>query len=495
MLRTRFPYVLAAAIIMLFTGAPAQALSRPMDPVILTGADLPELPGIAPGELVAFRWSGDWEQIPVQVDERAVINFTSVYNGNRTYGNLSRLDYVDSGTFTGPDPNPLLDADDEIVFMAADSGEKCPSYFRPPAGARLEPCIEVTLTDPLGGAPGHVYLFVRNGTLDPSAGVFYVDYDFGLLSGDYKSTYKLAKGPNPENTTITTDFYRRHFSDRWKYDGLNIFAGGATGVDILDRHKNLFAPGYCGRSENTFSAAEGAFIINKNGPVRAIRGYVGANSGPRTQRTHHYYAQREDITTHLRVHSIPAIMDFLDYSPAAAGMTYHNNNAPSGVVIDGVPDTVAPGRLQWELVTGPQGSLAMLLNFITDMPTLNATTYYLDNINPPETQCTGDAFAYGSSGTFIIQSIPNTDPAGGAFNILQVLRTMYYLPPNTTTEQVEALNNANDHPLEVTVSIVEPVPVPLPLGWLWALAALLLLAGAGFLKGAVIGFGKTKISD
>ena len=64
-------------------------------------------------------------------------------------------------------------------------------------------------------------------------------------------------------------------------------AGGAR--DILDRHKNLFAPGNCGRSENTFSDGAGAIIVNKNGPVRAIRSYIGANSGTYTHREHLFY--------------------------------------------------------------------------------------------------------------------------------------------------------------------------------------------------------------
>ena len=102
-------------------------------------------------------------------------------------------------------------------------------------------------------------------------------------------------------------------------------------MDILDRAKAQFAPGNCGRSEDTFNDAEGAFIANKSGPVRAIRSYIGANSGPLTQREHIFYERREDIRTFLRVHAIPGIMDYFDYSPAASGMTYKNNVNTGGV--------------------------------------------------------------------------------------------------------------------------------------------------------------------
>ena len=80
-------------------------------------------------------------------------------------------------------------------------------------------------------------------------------------------------------------------------------------------------------------------MINKSGPVRAIRTYVGANSGPYTERQHVFYDRREDITTFLRVHPIPGVMDFFDYSPAASGMTYRNNFNQAGIRINGVPDT------------------------------------------------------------------------------------------------------------------------------------------------------------
>ena len=63
--------------------------------------------------------------------------------------------------------------------------------------------------------------------------------------------------------------------------------------------------------------------------MRAIRSYIGANSGPLTQRDHIFYARREDIRTFLRVHAIPGVLDFFDYSSAAIGMTYRNNATPA----------------------------------------------------------------------------------------------------------------------------------------------------------------------
>jgi hypothetical protein len=413
---------------MALTGCAAQ---RPQDPVVVTGSDVPRLVGAQPQKVIAYRYlNGQWDQVPVQVDERAMVDLGTVYH--QAANGVRVLTYTDPGTFTGPDSNPSVDADDEIALMGTDSGVRAPTGSNPPAinaGSGSELRIHDTLGDP---TDAYVYLYRQTGNLDPGAGRSYVDYQFRLLSGDYKGTYRLDAGPNPEDSTVTTSYYTQHFSDRWADDALKITAGGASGVDILDRHKDLFAPGNCGRSEDTFDAAEGAFIVNKSGPVRAIRAYVGANSGPLTEREHIFYGQREDITTYLRVHAIPGVLDFFDYSPAASGMTYRNSANTGGVTIDGTPDSPSPGKITWETVNGPQGALSIAHRISSDIPGLAWTSYYLDQRNPSgssEVQCTGDGAAYGSSGPWINQGIPNTDPRSAPFNTLKATRTLFFDPP------------------------------------------------------------------
>jgi hypothetical protein len=423
------PRLLALALLALTLGG--CAAQRPEDPVVLTGADLPRLAGVQPAKVIAFRWLGQrWDQVPVQVDERAVIDLAKPKNlapVGQTF-----LTYTDPNTFTGPDPNPTLDADDEVAFMGIDGGIEAPPGQTPP-GIAAASGTKVRIFDATGDpTPSYLYLFQQTGNLDQAAGRPYVDYDFNLLSGDYKSTYKIGAGPNPENSTVTTGFYSHHFSDRWVDDALRITAPGAGGADILDRHKNLFAPGTCARSEDTFSAGPGAMIANKSGPVRAIRSYLGANSGTFTQRVHLFYERRQDITTYLRVHAIPGVMDFFDYSPAATGMTYRNDRNQAGVRVDGVPESPALGQIGWETMDGPQGSLAIAHSVSSDVPGLTSTSYYLDKQTPgggAETQCTGDASAYGSSGPRITQALPNTDPTIGAANRLTTTRHLFYGAP------------------------------------------------------------------
>jgi hypothetical protein len=443
--------LLAAAGLAL--GATGCTLNRPEDPVVLTGSQLPALSSVAAGDVVAFRWLQNWDQVPVQVDERKTVDFGTVYNGASL--GFSTTVYADPGTFTGADSNGNVDSDDEVAFMAKDVGLEAPGDAANPAGVVAGSGVKVRVRSALGGSTkdGWIYLFKRSGSLDPGAGKSYVSYDFNLLSGAYKTTYKLQDGPNPENSTITTPYYVDHFSDRWLNDQIKVKTGDASEVDILDRAKALLGPGNCGRSEDTFDDAEGAFIANKVGPVRAIRSYIGANSGPLTQREHIFYEQREDIRTFLRVHSIPGPWDFFDYSAAASGMTYRNNLNTGGVTIDGVPDTPTDGALSWESVDGPQGGLSTVHTLVTDITSLNNTSHYLDDSTPDsgaETQCTGDAQAFGESGPWLNSSLPNTDPRTTPFNSLASTRTIYFEAPGKANGAARAAEVGSGFQIDVS---------------------------------------------
>ncbi len=457
---------LVASVIAAVGMPPAAAgpVSRPEDPVVVTGRSLRPLFGVAPDRIAAFRReAGAWVPIPVQVDERAVVDFGSEPRANSLPGStgtvygtsaigVAVLQYTDPDTWVGPDPKPAVDGNDEVAVMARDAGEQALGAD-PPEHVDAVTGVELSITDPLEpGAQSWVYLFAHDGTLDPSAGQHLVDYDFSLDSGDYKTTYRRADGPNPEDSTITTAAYAHHFSDRWVDDELHITAGDATGVDILDRHRNQFAPFQCGRSEDTFSDDEGAFVVNRVGPVRAIRSYLGANSGPLTQRTHLFYEARHEILNDLRVHSIPGMMDLLDYSPAAAGMTYRNSAMGGDVTIDGVPDNVSTADSSWQLVRGAQGSLISVrrMTFEQPLPAAAFGSYYLDDTTPPGDLCTGDSAAYGVSGLWVTASIANTDPRYSPYYRFRGRRVLTYRAPGATVAAARLVHRQVAFPLVVT---------------------------------------------
>lgn len=427
----------------------AQHLDRPSDPIVVSGALLSEFAGSAVDRIVAFRYASGWVQIPLQVDERKRVDYGEVY-GLGSVG-LETIAYVDALTYTGPDHDPAFDADDELVFMAREAGQPAPRNVPPPRGTLAGTGTEVEISDPLNSRTAFVYLFRSDGSLSQDAGRDAVDYVFVLLAGSYLEKYNTLDGPNPEDSTAWSAAYRSHFSDRWVHDEMNVFAGGASGVDILDRHKAMFAPGDCSRTEDTFSDGQGAFFANKDGAVRCIRSYMGANSGPLTQRDHFFYHQRQDIITYLRVHPIPSIMDVFDYTPAATGMRYFNNLNTGGVVVDGVPDSVRPGSTRWEMVTGSQGTLILAGWIETNIPFFSRTSYYSDNSTPSIRQCTGDAYEYATSGIYVDRLIPNTDPLlGGAYDLVG-LRIIYYEPPHQTPETAALRERQARTPLRLTL--------------------------------------------
>lgn len=424
---------------------------RDLEPVVLTGAQVPGLAGVAPGDVVAFRWSSElrrWQQVPVQVDQRHMAFLSRMRNGTGSSGPQA-LAYSDAGANAGADPVPTVDADDEIAFMAVDTGGPAPRGTGSPAGVQPGPGVRVTVTDPLatgdgvrGSGVGYLYLFERSGSeLSPGAGRDYVDYDFAPVD---------PMG-HAESSTVSTDRYSTHFSARWTRDQISIGAG----PDILDRHRNLFAVGVCGRSEDTFSAGDGGYATNIDGPVRVIRSYLGANSGTYTQREHVFYRGTERVQTFLRVHAIPGIMDFYDLSAAAVGMQYSSSSTPAGVTVDGVPDVTGAAAPTWEAVTGSQGALVSTTASETDIAGLVSQAYYLDDSTPPAVQCTGDASEYGAAGTAITSAIPNTDPAIGAFQNLVATRWNVYVPASAAADVTTHVANLGA-PLTTTVATFVP---------------------------------------
>lgn len=467
-------------------GAKQTGFDRAADPVVLTGSQLPRLLGSSPDRIAAFRFKprkgkcrskrcspGKWVRVPVQVDERARVDFGDAPGGNMTppsgdatvYGGspigVTELQYTDPGTFVGPDPDPALDGDDELALMASDLGPRAPKRMRAPRNVKRGGASALTVSDPLSAARERVYLFRATAKLKP-AKADYVHYAFKLASGEYKATYKRGDGPNPESSTVSTPSYRAGYSDRWFLDTLAIDAGAADGRDILDGFKTGFAPGDCTRSEATFNDAEGAFVANLDGPVRAIRSFVGANSGPLTERTDVFYRDRQETRIDLRVHAISALLPYTDLSTAAAGMTYRSSVSPGGVAVDGVPDSVSGTPAAWHLWSGPQGSLfastAIRSGFDAQIAAGINTGFYQDRLNTPLTQCWGDAHLVGAAGTHMNPAggLPNTDPRSSPFSFMSAVQTRYLTAPGAGAADAAGWLGRTDAPLTASASSYAP---------------------------------------
>ncbi len=491
--------------------AGAAPVDRASDPVVLKGANVPTKLKVSPKKIVAFKWNGKWAQIPVQIDERHVVSARSLYPDNpvgyvngyvgvdKDINDFELEIYADPKTRSGADADASFDANDELVFLGGDAGNSAPTSAVAPNGVDPSSATKVAVSDPAGGEPAYVYLFTATGKLDPSAGKDYVDYDFKLTEFGPNDTliddYNFTNKPNPEDSTVKTDNYELHSIDRWREDELRITAGGAPGVDILDREAvSAGGLGSCSRSEFTFSANwkldtepgndsntddEGTYITVIDGPVRAIRSYLGANSGPYVEDLHIYYPDREDRRINVRVHPIPQMYVWTDYNADALGMTYRDQKNQGGMTIDGTPDSpdlfghsdFLDGTYAWQQVSGNQGTTTTLVTAESTATPETALTdfrgfkgYYLDEANASgsgKRQCGGDGHAYGASGFGIDGVYPNTDPifgVGATPDRLSVNRIRYFGPPNQTAADADAFRARAQDPLAGSATSIKVKP-------------------------------------
>ena len=274
------------------------------------------------------------------------------------------------------------------------------------------------------------------------------------------------RGPNPEHSTVTTPSYTQSYGDRWVNDGVTIDAG--TGEDLLDRSPYIVPNIGCGRSEDTYddviksSPYEGAFVVNISGPVRALRSYIGANSFKYLVTTDVFYPHREDTVIELRGHSgLPAFAAYDDLRTGLTGMKYHDA-VNDGLPIDGTADSFTPivktGDLSdlsdaWSMVSGPAGSLVTSRSAVTDLPTVRATSYYLDSAATKI--CTGDASSWGVNGVNLTNTaglFPNTDPTLGAANTFTSYRRRYFKQPGLSRASAAKLAQFAQNAVEVAVS-------------------------------------------
>lgn len=425
-------------------------ITRTDDPVVLTGANTPNLIGADPQHVVGFAWNGStWNQVPVQVDERDLVNpnailhltGTAKLSGTTTPYEIlvytppatSTADYKVYPTYTPVDSDPTVDADDEITFMAGATGKVAPSDAGAPAGVDAASRQAVNATDPLDTTKtGTVYLFSSSTLTGGSGGTTGVDYTFSLNSGDYNATYKMGNsaiapnnswGYNPESSTVVAPTYQLGYSDRWINNSMKISPAISNGAELLDRNMFFATKVSCLRTEDTFSgklSTPGAFIANISGPVRAIRSYMGANSFTFTNVTDVFYPSREDTTTHLIGHvGLPGFGTGTDLATGLTGMTYFDAGN-SGLVIDGDADAFTPltavtgsGTVppSWQMVKGAAGTVVSAQTLDTDIDGLKMTSTYADQT--PKISCTGDATSWGYHGYEInspSNSVPATDP-------------------------------------------------------------------------------------
>ncbi|MEM1324887.1 MAG: T9SS type A sorting domain-containing protein [Bacteroidota bacterium] len=460
--------------------------NRDCDPVVLLGNELSCMVGQAPTDIVGFKYeNGNWIQVPVQIDERRLMNTESPFtlagcNPNIQPGHTWQVHfYTDPNTDVGADTNANFDNDDEFVFMQKDIGTQAPINICPPGVVNTTRC-EIEVRDPFfnNDLLGYLYVFEQDGSLQQDAGVDYVDYDYDDFNGSYIDNYLVCFGGemnvNLEDSEVTTNNYSMHFKRRWENDSLKITAGNATGINILDRHQYFSSINSCKRSEVKFSQRSGAIIANIDGPVRAIRSVMGAHSGTYMELDLIFTECRADNYFYYRIHPSIGYYESRDLNVNATGMSFFSDRNPGGSTIDGNDDEddfVIDEPAQWELTTGAPGSIATTYTYDTDIVLGTRQQYqnelvdgyvqgyYRDEGADEQRKCTGDMESYGSSGFHLYTKVCTDglrpwdgDPscAPNQVKYFESVRYNYFLPPMTTTSEAMRYADFAKNPLTAT---------------------------------------------
>jgi hypothetical protein len=337
------------------------SLDRTEDAVIVTGDKLPSFEGVAIDQLFVYAYSGGvWKQIPWQFDEVAGGHITATEDA-------------------------LLDADDQLIFMASDTGDQSPTgSWIDNAGSQQYPRYEITVSDPISPArKGWVYVY-RSATDTDTVTTDYVDYDETQW---LFTSSRYTMGVIPYRMTV----------ERLEMNG--------SGVDILDRTKfRIYVPDLTLLlTEENVSLAETPTV--RDGRVRAFITLSGGSNEITLMGYRSRYEFISDMDFSQVITSVGWMRLSADLSPAAVGSTYYDLNTSGGVPVDGHADPVATSpATDWWQVSGSSGTVVQ----IADLSQLGITrtNYYKDDetIDPNDT---GDQRSYADCGTHVDHPDPH----------------------------------------------------------------------------------------
>lgn len=381
--------LLAGLVIIQVVDSIAQinTIARQHEPIIMTGQSFADFDGAPIQQLSLYSYDASnstWMQIPFQIDERT--NF---------------------GNFAFPpdsvDQTAGFDANDELVFMASDLGDRAPVWIDDPNSKQFVR-YEIAITDaanPNDIKTGWAYLF-QSTTITIGQPSSYVEY---VPSPNQDTGQDTVIGVDP----VLGKTYKLAGTDKGLFGYLSI--PSVSEQNLFDREKIR------GKSTNIlfrdFNEESGFTFIRLQviaGPVRIIRNVtlslLGLVDAPLPFQ---YFRNSVFLGGTLTIVPLPLntkitlLRHSIDLSSAASGMQFYNPNN-TAILVDGASDAnINPAlellpEINWTLITGEQGTIASLFQIpeIGD----NQQLYYKDNAQF-DSEDTGDGLSYGDSGILI----------------------------------------------------------------------------------------------
>lgn len=432
----RSHFLAAILILGLVLPSPFQAeiktIQRVDDPVVMESRVLTALLKSPLDRLALMVRTGEvWAPIPFQIDEKKP-------DGSYAFT---------LGPLAGPDPDPTLDANDELVFMVKDTGDRVEDQKWPEAA---EAVMEIEVSDPKNGQKGWAYL-VRFSGPAPRSQDDYIRVETDQARNYRKViTYEYVMG-GPLNV-----LYPDHMSARE-------LPNGRPGVDVLDRLKmrgefvlplGLSIPLIM--DEMTKSKDKGLI----DGPVRVLslaEGYLelakhikikGEGYSLITYYVNHMIWPMVMELPMARLLKIENFHGYLDFNQNVFGSCNFSAANPyhEGVVFDGRMGEAekkldTETNIDWNAGFGPQGAIIHRLYFEPRQAVSKQLHYFIDDAtmkDPPEDF--PGVFGAGYHLVFPEELLPQS-----------TVYQYYYFLSRLRPEEVSRILDILDHPVEVRV--------------------------------------------
>jgi len=384
----RWSFLTACLIVALFIQGSAtiqvKTLKRIHDPVVMECKEFAPLFGSPMNRLALMARRGDsWAPIPFQIDQKKP-------DGSYAFA---------MGPGASNDPDPNLDANDELVFMVKDTGDRAGDGKWPEGAKKI---MEIEIADPKNGLKGWLYL-ARFSGVAPRSKEDYIRVEIDEAK-NYRRVISYEYEMGGPMDRIFPDLMRARRRP----------GGGGMGLDVLDRLKirgEIFLVGGLKipyKMDEMTIAKDVGYI---DGPVRVLhfaQGYLEFVKPFKLKGEGHsiisYYVNhviwplKLDIPfSVVKVVKKVTTYGYLDFCPAVYGSYSFSAANPfnKNVIFDGRMSAIektldTKTEIGWNAGFGPQGALVNRLIYIPKEGT-KLFPYYLDDetVNDPPEDCPG----------------------------------------------------------------------------------------------------------
>lgn len=403
-----------------------KTMTRTEDQVVVSGSRIPAMQGWQIAQIRAFALAENrCRAIPFQIDEVKDDGKYALPNGS--------IRSSEDGIF---------DANDELVFMVFDSGDRGEKSMLP---AGYNQVVELELKDPLDGGRSWLYLARYPQNRPPVSANDYVTFD---AERTFVDSPQYSMGFHPVATLSIGHLATKP-------------AAGGNGINQVDRLKIRYHADIRGglgdldKNEEQFVSRTIGWI---DGPVRVIRSTANQMKlwkfkTPSAYLNNIYYINSFEFPTEVSIPFNPnAVLRNQTFRVSTdtlcgfPGRIFYNSRNNKGVLIDGV---MSDGEKQldhqpydWSVVMEPNKKSAWINRLVWDRSSpVTPLLYYMDDqekLDPPE----DDPGHCGDIG----YTLQNLDQIGrGKLRLVSIL----YQSSNFKPGKVRTFMNILDHPLQV----------------------------------------------